>query len=223
MINVLSSRALPRLFLFTAIFFGIFQGCSRNIVPASRLEQGDLLFVVSGEANNITSVTKGVEGLGIDHVAMVSGLKDSSGRESFISVIEAVPDEGVVESSLDGFLGRLSASDAVVVGRVEGLDAEASAAGARRFLGRPYDDLFYPGDSAVYCSELVQLSCVDRAGKRVFDLIPMSFHDSTGIVTPFWKNFYAARGLSVPEGRPGTNPGQISRDPAVRILGRLGK
>ena len=100
-----------------------------------------------------------------------------------------------------------------------------------------------PGDSAVYCSELVQMSFVfrgqrergaadgtdgtdctdgeDYAAEAVFATIPMSFHDSTGRVTEFWTKFYAARGLAVPEGEPGTNPGQLSRDPNVRILGRL--
>ena len=49
----------------------------------------------------------------------------------------------------------------------------------------------------------------------------MSFHDSAGRVTEFWTKFYEVRGLTVPEGEPGTNPGQLSRDPNVRILGYL--
>ena len=55
----------------------------------------------------------------------------------------------------------------------------------------------------------------------VFGTIPMSFHDSAGRVTEFWTKFYEVRGLTVPEGEPGTNPGQLSRDPNVRILGYL--
>ena len=55
----------------------------------------------------------------------------------------------------------------------------------------------------------------------VFGTIPMSFHDSAGRVTEFWTKFYEMRGLTVPEGEPGTNPGQLSRDPNVRILGYL--
>ena len=113
---------------------------------------------------------------------------------------------------------------------------------ARKFLGRPYDDIFLPSDSAIYCSELVQKSFVFKDGLKerdhnvkevdskatgsgtkhfVFGTIPMSFHDSTGNVTEFWAKFYSARGLAVPEGEPGTNPGQLSRDPNVKILGRL--
>lgn len=206
-------------------------GCSSTNAPD--LKDGDLLFVVNGNGNNITDVTVGVDGLGIDHVAVYA-----EGN-----VIEAIPESGVVESPLDSFLVRLSENETVLVGRVDGLDVRASVDNARRLLGLPYDDIFMPGDSAVYCSELVQMSFVfsgrrergaadgtdgtdgtdgeDYAAEAVFATIPMSFHDSTGRVTEFWTKFYAARGLAVPEGEPGTNPGQLSRDPNVRILGRL--
>ena len=170
------------------------------------------MFVVNGVGNNITSVTDGVDGLGIDHVAIYSEGK----------VIEAIPVKGVVEWPLDSFLVRLAVNDAVLVGRVRGFDARGSVEKAAKFVGLPYDDIFMPGDSAIYCSELVQKSYLSKSGEAVFGTIPMSFHDSTGRVTDFWTKFYAARGLSVPEGEPGTNPGQISRAPNVRILGLLG-
>lgn len=187
-------------------------GCSHHGVSVSDLRSGDLLFVVNGAGNNITSVTDGVDGLGIDHVAIYSEGK----------VIEAIPVKGVVEWPLDSFLVRLAVNDAVLVGRVRGLDARGSVEKAAKFVGLPYDDIFMPGDSSIYCSELVQMSYVLKSGDAVFGTIPMSFHDSTGRVTDFWTKFYEARGLSVPEGEPGTNPGQISRDPNVRILGLLG-
>lgn len=186
-------------------------GCSQSGVSVSDLRDGDLLFVVSGDGNNITNVTDGVDGLGIDHVAIYS--------EG--TVLEAIPVKGVVKWPLDSFLIRLAVNDAVLVGRVRGLDARRSVENAVRFVGLPYDDIFMPGDSAIYCSELVQKSYQFRGGESVFGTIPMSFHDSTGLVTDFWTKFYAARGLSVPEGEPGTNPGQLSRDPNVRILGLL--
>lgn len=200
-------------------------GCSSSGLSVSDLRDGDLLFVVSGNGNNITRVTEGVDGKAIDHVAVYS-----EGH-----VIEAIPVKGVVESPLDSFLVRLSEHESVLVGRVHGADVRMSVANARTFVGLPYDDIFMPGDSAIYCSELVQRSFVLRSsarmaksggdgcgGESVFGTIPMSFHDSTGRVTDFWTKFYAARGLQVPEGEPGTNPGQISRDPKVRILGPLG-
>lgn len=232
--NILKALVVPLLVVVL--------GCSDERVSVSDLRGGDLLFVVNGQGNNITDVTDGVDGLGIDHIAVFS---DGN-------VIEAIPEYGVVENPLDSFLVRLSDRESVLVGRIEGVDVEESVANARKFLGRPYDDIFMPSDSAIYCSELVQKSFVfkDRLKERdhnvkgmavvrddvkdmnpkvtgsgdkhfVFGTIPMSFHDSTGNVTEFWAKFYSARGLAVPEGEPGTNPGQLSRDPNVRILGYL--
>ena len=236
--NILKALVVPLLVVVL--------GCSDERVSVSDLRGGDLLFVVNGQGNNITDVTDGVDGLGIDHVAVFS---DGD-------VIEAIPKYGVVENPLDSFLVRLSDGESVLVGRIEGLDVEESVANARKFLGRPYDDIFMPSNSAIYCSELVQKSFVFKDGQKerdhnvkgiaveatmacddvkdmnpkvtgceakhfVFGTIPMSFHDSTGNVTEFWAKFYSARGLAVPEGEPGTNPGQLSRDPNVKILGRL--
>lgn len=222
--NILKALVVPLLVVVL--------GCSDERVSVSVLRGGDLLFVVNGQGNNITDVTDGVDGLGIDHIAVFS---DGN-------VIEAIPEYGVVENPLDSFLVRLSDRESVLVGRIEGLDVEESVTNARKFLGKPYDDIFMPSDSAIYCSELVQKSFVFKDGLKerdqnvkevdskatgsgtkhfVFGTIPMSFHDSTGNVTEFWAKFYSARGLAVPEGEPGTNPGQLSRDPNVKILGRL--
>lgn len=222
--NILKALVVPLLVVVL--------GCSDERVSVSDLRGGDLLFVVNGQGNNITDVTDGVDGLGIDHIAVFS---DGN-------VIEAIPKYGVVENPLDSFLVRLSDRESVLVGRIEGLDVEESVTNARKFLGKPYDDIFMPSDSAIYCSELVLKSFVfkdvlkerDQNVKEVdskatgsgtkhfvFGTIPMSFHDSTGNVTEFWTKFYSARGLAVPEGEPGTNPGQLSRDPNVKILGRL--
>ena len=245
--------------VYSFLLFLTVIGCSSGKVSVWDLKNGDLLFVVNGNGNNITNVTKGVKGLGIDHVAIFA-----DGH-----IIEAIPEYGVVENPLDSFLVRLTEKEAVLVGRVRGLAVKASVDNARGFVGFPYDDIFMPSDSAIYCSELVQKSFVlkggrnergdvkDNVGKKdkvgeeyemdgvtkgtenddesnegikpskigprhfVFSTIPMSFHDSTGKVTEFWTKFYAARGLEVPEGEPGTNPGQLSRDPSVKILGVL--
>ncbi len=215
--------------VYSFLLFLTVIGCSSGKVSVWDLKNGDLLFVVNGNGNNITNVTKGVKGLGIDHVAIFA-----DGH-----IIEAIPEYGVVENPLDSFLVRLTEKEAVLVGRVRGLAVKASVDNARGFVGFPYDDIFMPSDSAIYCSELVQKSFVfmDRCGgvdsvgdqygnvggspQAVFSTIPMSFHDSTGNVTEFWTNFYVSRGLSVPEGAPGTNPGQFSRDNNVKLLGYL--
>ena len=89
------------------------------------------------------------------------------------------------------------------------------------YRGLPYDSLYMPDDQAMYCSELVQKMLYDNNGKPIYGTIPMSFHNEHGKITRYWRNFYHRRGLEVPEGKPGTNPGQISRDANTVILGLL--
>ena len=67
----------------------------------------------------------------------------------------------------------------------------------------------------------MQLAYVNKKGQPLFTTIPMSFHDQSGRITDYWTQFYAERGLEVPEGQPGTNPGELSQRSLVSIIGRL--
>ena len=173
----------------------------------SQFNEGDLLFVAQAEANAITEVTQGMDGLAIDHVAILHRIGGDHGP---LYALEAIPQQGVTLTPIDSLLAREQAATFVIT-RVEGVDAATSVRYALRYVGKPYDDLFLPGDSAIYCSELVQMCYVDTAGRQVFGTIPMSFHDASGHITDHWAEFYRNRGMTVPEGLPGTNPGQLSR------------
>lgn len=180
------------------------------------LRSGDLLFFAPAKDNAITKVTQGIGDVAIDHVAIVH-LADSG-----ITTIEAVH-RGVVIMPVDSTrLRARQRNEAVMVGRVDGgLDISASIANALQHLGKPYDFYFEPSDSAIYCSELVQKAFVDIAGEPVFGTIPMSFHTPDGKILPYWTEYYRRVGKTVPEGAPGTNPGQLSRSQRLIILGRL--
>lgn len=181
---------------------------------SQQLREGDLLFCVADAGNAITAVTNGVEGLPVDHVGVVHRI---GGEQGLLYVIEAIKPV-VCLTPIDTFLCR---NNHVVVGRVNvDVDLPRSVRRCISMVGRPYDDLYLPGDSAVYCSELVQLCYVTAGGELVFDTVPMSFHDESGEITNYWRDFYARRGMTVPEGMPGTNPGELSRRPQVTIMGR---
>ena len=195
-------------FLILLLFFSCFS------LAAQQLQEGDLLFCCSDSVNAITAVTSGVEDLPIDHVAVVHRL---GGEDGPLFVVEAVKPE-VCLTPIDTFMMN---NGTVLVGRVNvDCDVTASVSRCLAMLGKPYDDLYLLGDSAVYCSELVQLSYVNTAGELIFTPVPMSFHDSSGRVTDYWIEFYTQRGMPVPEGCPGTNPGELSRRSQVTILGR---
>ena len=174
------------------------------LASCQSLSTGDLLFHVVKKGNAITDVTPGM----IDHVAIVLS-KDS--------VIEAVG-SGVKTTPLDSLRQQ---EGYYIIGKVRGADPILSVANARRYLGRPYDRLYLPDNDAIYCSELVLFSMVDKEGHRLLSPIPMSFHDASGRITPYWQQFYKEQGMEVPEGWPGSNPGELSKRSEVRIKGRL--
>ncbi|MGM9812713.1 MAG: YiiX/YebB-like N1pC/P60 family cysteine hydrolase [Muribaculaceae bacterium] len=180
------------------------------------LRSGDLLFFAPAKDNAITKVTQGIGDVAIDHVAIVRV------TDSVITTIEAVH-RGVVEMPIDSAWARArQKSETVIVGRINGgLDIPASISAALRHLGKPYDFYFEPSDSAIYCSELVQKAFIDIWGEPIFSTIPMSFHTPDGKILPYWTEHYRRVGKTVPEGAPGTNPGQLSRSRRLIILGRL--
>ena len=202
------SRGIRILALLAAMCIALV-GKTQDDVP---LREGDLLFCCTDTANAITSVTSGVEGLSIDHVAVFHRI---GGDEGLPYVIEAVK-PAVRLTPIDTFLCH---NPHVIVGRViADYDIHRAVRSCLAMVGKPYDDLYLPGDSAIYCSELVQLNYVDSQGALIFDPVPMSFHDATGQVTDYWLKFYAERGMTVPEGAPGSNPGELSQRPQVSIV-----
>lgn len=191
-------------------------------VSAQRLEgvgvgslcEGDLLFCAQEKGNNITDVTQGVGGMKIDHVAI---FHRQGGRTFALEAIHS----GVGLTPIDSFMAR---REAVLAARLKDtLGVARSVERALEFIGRPYDFNFMPDDSAFYCSELVQKCYRDSRGELVFKPIPMSFHDQSGRITPYWHDYYARQGLQVPEGEPGSNPGDLSRSAAICILGIVEK
>ncbi|MGN0213285.1 MAG: YiiX/YebB-like N1pC/P60 family cysteine hydrolase [Muribaculaceae bacterium] len=180
------------------------------------LRSGDLLFFAPERSNAITQVTEGINNVPIDHVAIIHRI------DSCITTIEAIH-RGVVVMPIDSSRVRaLQKQETILVGRVNGgLDIAQSIDDALQHVGKPYDFYFEPSDSAIYCSELVQKTFVDIVGNPVFETIPMSFHTPDGEILPYWTKYYRRAGKTVPEGAPGTNPGQLSRSPRIIILGRL--
>ena len=179
-------------------------------INRTNLCEGDLLFCAKEASNPITEVTQGVSGMKIDHVAIVHKQVNKT------YALEAIH-KGVTLTPIDSFMAR---REMVVAARLcDTLGVAQSVERALSFLGRPYDFNFMPSNSAFYCSELVQKNYRYSDGQLVFKPIAMSFHDKTGKITDYWKEYYGRQGLTVPEGEPGSNPGDLSRSKAIQILG----
>lgn len=201
-------------FIFLFALLSVAGATAGQRIDADSLRQFDLLFVVNPDGNAITESTTARGQLPIDHVGYYDGG----------AVMEATTGKGVTRTELADFVRHNRAKDGkahILVGRIK-TKVHLSDRLAKRFSEPiPYDSLYEPDDSAMYCSELVQKALVDKDGKQIFESIPMSFHDATGKILPYWTEFYRKHGRNVPEGEPGTNPGQLARSPQVRIIGWL--
>ena len=211
---------MRRILIISLLTFMVTQGFSQITLPhitnTSLLRDGDLMFCISGKPSAITDVTHGIDEMGINHVSIFH--KDKKGSYA----IEAIH-KGVCMNPIDSFINANKGNGdnrQIIIGRINNdfIDISKSIHNALKYVGRPYDFYFEPSDSAIYCSELVQISFVDRKGKLIFHTIPMSFHDKSGEITSFWKEYYSKAGMVVPENTPGTNPGELSREKIIKML-----
>ncbi|MEZ4298348.1 MAG: YiiX/YebB-like N1pC/P60 family cysteine hydrolase [Polyangiaceae bacterium] len=193
--------------------------------PDFDLRDGDLLFqdLAGRGATAIEVVSPGFNGAEVSHV----GIHLWIGTVNY--VVEAFPPE-VRLTPLPVYLRRARDEldrPRVFVGRLkpeyEHLipDAVEEALSMR---GLPYDRVYLTGEDAYYCSELV----VDafkyaNGGAEVFPEHPMSFRDpATGAILDYWVSYYRYFGRPVPEGEPGSNPGELSMSDKIEVLHRYG-
>ncbi len=217
--------------ILSVIFSLVFSGAAfmAEADQSSFLVQpGDLLFQdLNGDSffEAVAKVTRGYNNAVLTHVGIVA-----YNREGEPIVLEALA-EGVVATPLEHFLGRSldqKGNPKVLVGRLRRqyqhlIDSALAEAFARK--GKPYNYLFDIKDKeAYYCSELIYV-CFREAngGEPLFELEPMTFVDpDTREIFPVWKDYFADFEAEVPEGKPGLNPGGISRSSALEIIHNYG-
>jgi hypothetical protein len=191
------------------------------------LRPGDLLFQDTDGSplcDAIRAVTEGCDGGDFTHVGIVAA------TEPRVEILEA-GGGGVKITPLEKFLAR-STDDRgrprVVVGRLKEEfrpAAEPAILRAKALIGAPYDDVFTLGDEKYYCSELVYVSYLDPAGgEPLFEVFPMTFcAPGSDRPMPVWQEYYARKGVAIPEGKPGCNPGGLSRSDKLTIVHAFGK
>lgn len=80
---------------------------------------------------------------------------------------------------------------------------------ARRHLGETYSCDFLEHEGSIYCTELLQISCLDENGKDVFTREPMDFLSKDGSMPEFWTHLFSWVNSPVPQGMVGCNPRSI--------------
>ena len=209
-------------YLLLLLLFAMYlSSCNQQYTP----QTGDLLFMdldCGSFCQAIKKVTYGVNGTKPSHVGMVY-IND----KKKIYVIEA-DTKGVVKTPIDSFLKRsldTKGHPKVFVGRLIKEYSYAIVPAVQRsraFLGKPYDFAFDINNDCYYCSELLYKAFLDKKGDSLFNLDPMTFDDpDTKTIFPIWEDYFKKLGIPVPEGKPGLNPGSISRSDKIKIVYRF--
>lgn len=187
-------------------------------------QHGDLLFTqIGSEHNAISAVTEGYRGARVNHVGVV--VRNNKG----VFVLEAFPPE-VRVTQFEVFLRRsndTSGNPRYIGARLSLAYAQLIQPAIEFGLSRrnvPYDELYLTDERALYCSELlVDMFKAANNGVPFFAEHPMSFRDPvTGEILPAWVEYYERFGMDVPDGEPGSNPGDISKDLRLVVLQVIG-
>ena len=180
------------------------------------LKPGDIVFQdldCGPMCEAIEAVTEGANGRDYSHCAMIIQEGDS------LKVIEAIG-EGVVVTSLQDFVRRSSKIQVARFKQVDNAFLQRAIRFAISLKGKPYDDVFLLNNDRYYCSELLyEAFKVANFGKEVFELSPMTFKEpNTHEFYPVWVDYYSQLKCPIPEGKPGLNPGSISRSKNLELL-----
>ena len=220
--SVRTRRALYKRVLLYAVTFLFLQLLAAQEAAIEPFVSGDLLFQdldCGPMCEAIERVTDGWEGRSFSHIGLVVTRGDS------LMVLEAIG-EGVGLTALDGFLSRSrtgAGNPKIVVGRLKqeysGLIPGAIDYALRQ-LGVPYDDDFLYGNGKYYCSELIYDAFKSANGDvPFFELQPMTFNDPmTGKPFSVWDEYFKGKEMPIPEGKPGCNPGGLSKDSKLEMV-----
>ncbi|UKJ06005.1 YiiX/YebB-like N1pC/P60 family cysteine hydrolase [Solitalea lacus] len=87
-------------------------------------------------------------------------------------------------------------------------------------LGTKYDEAFLYDNDKYYCSELIYDAFKAANNKKpFFKLEPMTFKKpGSNEFYPVWIEYYQKLNINIPEGKPGINPGGISRSKKIVLL-----
>lgn len=206
-------------YFLLSLIWCITMGCIRGYNP----QTGDLVFqdIDCGDlCTAIEKVTTGVNGTNLSHVGIVSLEHDTT------FIYEAIG-PGVKRTPIETFLKRSfdkKGNPKVLVGRLKPtyrIYIPEAINVCKSLMYKPYDDGFDLQNERYYCSELVYFAFNDTSGIRLFNLNYMTFKDpDTRKTFPAWEDYFKKLKLPIPEGKPGLNPGSISRSPVIDIVYR---
>jgi len=164
----------------------------------------------------IEAVTEGVNGKDFSHCGMVVEVDGS------LQVVEAISKGGVVLTPVEQFIAR-SGAENITHTRLKPAHRYAlpmATAFAIDQVGMPYDEEYILKNGRFYCSELLYESFkMANKNKDFFQLYPMTYKQPRSQdFFPAWEAYYEKLDKPIPEGKPGLNPGSISRSDKLMVI-----
>lgn len=201
----------------------LFSICSLHPDSGFKLQNGDLIFQESTDGavdKAIKGVTGSIEGYHFTHVGIVY-----IDHNNHVMVLEATPPK-VKVTPLHEFLfpdNERKSPPKSVVGRLKSDYRKYIPEALREGLslvGKDYDDIYDLDNDKYYCSELIYFMFLKaNGGQPVFQLNKMTFKSgTTNRILPEWQSYFDKRGVTVPEGKPGINPGAMSQAAVIDIV-----
>ena len=188
-----------------------------TLAQSPKLQKGDLLFIniqCGGMCDAINAVTSGYKNLDFNHMGIVT----TTNNKDFY-VYEAIG-KAVVKTPVETFLSytKKPVYKAKLKKRYTAL-IPAVLDFCERQLGVPYDNDFLYDNGKYYCSELVYDAFkAANHNQPFFQLFPMTYKEpGSDHFFPVWIEHFSQRGIEIPEGKPGCNPGGMSLDKKIRI------
>lgn len=189
--------------------------------PAA-LRSGDILLQTSRSRQSAAIMW--ATGSAYTHVGLVERTGDR------ITVIEAI--HPVRRTPLAAWLARGVEGRATALRRPELDDGGRAAvvAAAARYLGRPYDLSFSPGDDALYCSELVQLAYaaigVEVGAPTTLGALGLASGPARKLLRARWRRHPACRDVTSLDAclpalaaAPVLTPASLAADPRLVVVG----
>lgn len=194
--------------------------CKAQKLTVADLQSGDLLFqnIDCGPlCDAIEKVTTGYKGNAFSHIGLVYTRNDS------VFVIEAIGKD-VHLTYITDFAAR--SPHPMYVAALKPAYKKLNKRAMQYALqqqGVPYDDVFLYNNAKYYCSELIYDAYKYANGnKAFFKLEPMTFKQpGTSQYFDAWISYYKGLNAVIPQGKPGINPGGISRSDKIVIKGTL--
>jgi hypothetical protein len=186
---------------------------------AQNLSSGEIIFVASEDSDFEKSIVEVTQyennALNFTHVGIVNV------TDTGIFIIEAVPQKGVVYSSLQEFKTENKNGTLYIASLKPEYQKYTKGALNRAcsHLGKGYDYAFDLENDLYYCSELVYDAYAHATGDpHFFETQPMTFKkEGIAEFLPYWHNYFEKLNLPIPEGKPGINPNGLSQSGKLRI------